>query len=84
MVLFYVKEPTTSRTEFAVILLNKKSATLCVRTSPKFSDPKKLTRPIKGFFFRGNERRYTLVTEDDIPYGIDLVKQAYEFVSKQC
>ncbi|HXG06329.1 MAG TPA: hypothetical protein VNI77_03275 [Nitrososphaera sp.] len=79
---FYVKEPTTRRTEFAVILLSKKSATLCVRSSPKFSDPKKLAHSVKGFFF-DNERRYTLVTEDDIPYGIDLVKQSYEVVNMQ-
>jgi predicted transport protein len=46
----------------------------------KIDDPKKVTETIpKSYGWAKNLRRFNLRSEKEIPYGVELIRQAYEF-----
>ncbi len=65
---------------FVVLLLKKKEIKVRIRADPQsFKDEKNWTRSYKGWFFkRGEEREFSITSEQQFFYAMELIRQSYE------
>jgi hypothetical protein len=77
---FYLSEPVRRKTLFAVIIIGKKTISICFRVDPDKFEQSSYVRNVNGFFFpTGTERRVHL-NNDRIEQVINYVKHSYNII----
>ena len=80
--LCFYKGKLSVKSTFAAFLLTKKALKIRIRTDPTtFKDPENWTgdKIYKAWFFKtGQEREFKIISKEQIPYAMELIKHSYE------